>query len=60
MALGVMVLDVQEIRRIFKRRDSPVQIPHPLVNRGISRADILDIALEMLDVYGVKSDYRHE
>lgn len=56
MALGVMVLDVLELGGPTKRRLIPVEISHPLVQIGISAANISDVALEVLDVDGVEAD----
>jgi hypothetical protein len=36
MALGVMVLDMREFRRILKSRDIPVQMSEPLMNVRVS------------------------
>lgn len=60
MTARIMVLDVQEIRRLLERRHVPVQPPHPLVNRGIPGTDIADVALEVLHVHGIEADDGHE
>ena len=56
MALRIMLLDVLKLRRLLESWDIPVQVPHPLVQVRVSRADIADVGLEMLNVYDVKAD----
>jgi hypothetical protein len=48
-----MVLDVQKVGRVFKGGVVPVEIPHPLVDGGVSGADVADVALEVLDIDGL-------
>lgn len=48
-----MVLDVQEVGRVLERRVIPVQAAHPLVEVRVPRADVADVALEVLDVDGL-------
>ena len=57
MALCIMVLNMRKLRRILKRRNIPIQMPKPLVDMRISRADISDVGFEVLDIYSVKSYY---
>ena len=56
MTPSVMSLDMFKLRRLPKRRDIPVQVPQPLMQRRVSASDIPDIALEMLDVYWIEAD----
>lgn len=58
MAPRVMPLDMLKLRGILERRLIPVQVAHPLMHGGISRADIANIALEVLDVDGVEANER--
>lgn len=48
-----MVLDVQEVGRVLEGWVVPVQVAHPLVEVWVARPDVLDVALEMLDVDGL-------
>ncbi len=41
--------------RVFERRHVPVQVPQPFVQRRIPRANIANIALEVLHVYRIES-----
>lgn len=50
MALGVVVLDVEEVGRLLERGDLPVQVPHPAVQSRVARPNIADVAFEMLHV----------
>jgi hypothetical protein len=56
VALGIVALDMLKQRRLAKRRHIPVQVPHPLVDRGITTADITDVALEVLDIDGIEAN----
>lgn len=56
MAPSVMVLDVLKLRRLFKRRLVPVQVAHPLVQSRISRANVPNVAFEMLDVDWIEAN----
>lgn len=56
MALGVMILDMFKLGRFAKGRHIPIQVPHPVVQRRVARADIADVAFEMLDVDGIEAD----
>lgn len=58
--LGVVILDVQEIGRILERRNVPIQIPHPLMNRRIPAPDIPNIALEVLNVNRLCQQVSHK
>lgn len=51
MALGVMVLDMDEAGGGVECWDVPVQVPHPFMDMRIARSDISNIALEVLDIY---------
>lgn len=51
-----MLLDMLELRRLPERGNIPVQMPQPSMNRGISRANIPQIRLEMLHIHGIKPD----
>lgn len=59
MAPRIMPLDVLKLRGLPKGVMHPVQIAQPPMQSGISRANIPNIALEMLDVDGVEADKRH-
>ena len=50
MALGVVPLDVLELRRLDEGRVVPVEVAQPGVDGGVAGADIADVALEVLDV----------
>lgn len=54
-----MPLDMLKLRRPLERIMVPVQVAQPLVHRGVSRANVPDIALEVLHVDGVESHNRH-
>lgn len=55
-----MLLDVQEVGRLTEGRDVPVEMAHPPVDGWISRPDVAQVALEMLNVDGVEADNRRE
>ena len=57
MTLRIMFLDMLKLRRLPKRRHLPVQMPHPAVQGGETRADVAEVAFEVLDVDGVEADY---
>lgn len=59
VAAHVVPLDVVELRRVPERRVAPVQAAHPPVQRRVPRADVPDVALEVLDVDGVEADDGH-
>lgn len=58
MRLGIVLLDMLKLRRILERRAIPVQLSHPLMNRRISRSNIPDITLEVLNIHGIESNDR--
>lgn len=58
MTPRVMPLDVLKLRGILERRLVPVQVTHPLMHGRISRANIANVALEVLDVNGVEANQR--
>jgi len=51
--LGVVVLDVEEVGGVAERRQVPVQVAHPVVDGRVARADVADVALEVLDIDGL-------
>lgn len=51
MTLCVVVLDMQEVRGVLESWDLPVQCSHPFVDMRVARTDILQVRLEMLNVY---------
>jgi hypothetical protein len=60
VTLCIMLLDMFELGRVLERRYIPVQMAHPLMQRRVPRANIADVALEVLHVYGVEADDRCE
>lgn len=56
VAPRVVPLDVVELRRLPKGRVVPVQVAHPAVDGRVSRANVADVALEVLHVDGVEAD----
>ena len=46
---------MQEVVGLLEGRHVPVEVAHPAVEMWVSRADVADIALEMLHVYGLPS-----
>lgn len=56
VALCVMIFDMLKLRRVFERRDVPVQLPQPFMQRRITRPDITNVALEMLHIDGVEAN----
>ena len=48
-----MPLDVDEVGRVLEGRVVPVQVSHPLVQVRVARADVADVAFEMLHVDGL-------
>lgn len=56
MALGVVVLDVQEVGGVGEGRGAPVQVAQPGVDGRVAAADVADVALEVLHVDGVEAD----
>lgn len=55
MALGVVLPDVLELRRLAKRGHVPVQRAQPAVDGRVPRADVAHVALEVLHVHGVEA-----
>jgi len=56
MTPGVMPLDVLKLGRVAEGGQVPVQLPEPLVQRGVSRPDVAQVALEVLHVHDVEAD----
>ena len=56
MTLSIVFLDMFELRRLPKSGHVPIQMPQPLMQRRKARADVADVAFEMLDVDGVEAD----
>ena len=54
----VMRLDVVEVARILERSILPVQLAHPRVNVGIAVTNGAQVAFEVPDINGVKTDLR--
>jgi hypothetical protein len=46
MALGVVILDVREVRRVLESGNVPVQMSQPAVDVRVTAADISDIGLD--------------
>lgn len=53
MALGVVVFNVQEAGGFFEACNVPVEVSQPFVNVWIAGADVSNVALEVLDIYGL-------
>lgn len=56
MASCVVPLDVLKLGRFPKRGLVPVQVPEPAVDVGISRTDLANVALEVLNVDWVETN----
>ena len=56
MALGIVLLDMLKLRRVMESRLLPVQSPHPPMQRRVARANIAQVALEMLHVHSIEAD----
>jgi len=56
MTLGIMLLDMLELCRLAEGRMVPVKIAHPAVDIRVTRADIANVALEVLDIDRVEAD----
>lgn len=56
MALGVVLLDMLKLRGIFESGNVPVQVSQPPMDRWVSRSNVADIGLEVLDVDRVEAD----
>ena len=50
-----MVLDVQKVGRVAEGGQRPVQVAHPVVHGRVAGADVADVALEVLDVDGLRA-----
>lgn len=57
MTLRIMGLNMCELRRILEGRNIPIQMSQPLMNIRISRSDIPDVRLEVLDVDCVEANH---
>jgi hypothetical protein len=55
-----MPLDMLKLCRILELGMLPVQLPHPLMQRRVSTANIPNIALKVLDIHRVKPNDRHK
>jgi hypothetical protein len=55
VALGVVPLDVVELGGVLEGRVVPVEVAQPLMDVWVARADVADVALEVLDVDGLLS-----
>lgn len=55
MALGVVIFNVQEIGGFFEACDVPVEVSQPFVNVRVAGADVSNVALEVLDIYGLRN-----
>lgn len=58
MTLGVILLDMLEIRCLPKSRMLPVHRSQPVFEKGVGVADGAEIAFEVLDVDDVEADER--
>lgn len=56
MTLCVVEFHVIKITGVLESRMIPVEIPQPFVDGRISTSDISNVALEVLNVNGVKTD----
>ena len=54
----VVRLDVIKVARILERREVPVQLAHPRVNVGIAVTNGAQVAFEVPDINGIKTDLR--
>lgn len=50
MAFGIVLLDVLKLCRFIECRHIPIQVSQPLMKGRITRANITNIALEVLHV----------
>ena len=58
VTLCIVILDMLKLSRLPKRRYIPVQLPQPLMECGITRSNITNVALEMLYIDWVESNDR--
>lgn len=56
MTLRIVELDMLKLSRLTKRRVIPVHRSQPAVDRRVSGTNITDVALEVLDINGIKAD----
>ena len=56
MAFGVVLLDMDELSCLTKSRMVPIQVPQPSMEVWVPRANVTNVAFEVLDVDGVKAD----
>lgn len=56
VTLRIMFLDMLKLRRLPKSRDIPIQMSQPFMQCWVSRPDVTDIALEVLDIDGVEAN----
>lgn len=56
MTLRIMFLYMLKLRRILESRYIPIQMPQPLMQIRVPRANVADISSEVLDVNGVETD----
>lgn len=47
MTLGIVVLDMRELGRVFESWDRPVQVTEPFVRVGVVGADGTEVGLDM-------------
>ena len=60
MTLRIMLLDMFKLRRLAERRVRPVKMSQPAMQMRIPRANVPNVALEMLHVDGVEAHDRGE
>lgn len=56
VALRIVILDMLELRCFPKRSVSPIQVPHPLMQKWVSRSNVANVALEVLNIYWVEAN----
>ena len=60
MRFCVVGLNMLKLRRLLERGNVPITIPQPVMNSRITRSNISDVTLKMLDIDRIKSDYSRE
>lgn len=55
MAFGIMLLDVLKLCGFIESWHIPIQIPEPFVKHRIPRANVANIAFEVLYIYRIES-----
>jgi hypothetical protein len=60
MAPIIMGLDMLEVACVLERRDVPVQLAHPEMDVGVPIADSTEVAFEVTDIHGVKTNLLRE